>query len=92
MTSAPARFARLLMLALVLSLGLIRPAYADDPGILRDTETEALFRDMAKPLIVAAGLDQQHMLGRIGAEPVRQQAAGRAAAADDVVVGRIAHG
>ncbi len=57
MTSAPARFARLLMLALVLSLGLIRPAYADDPGILRDTETEALFRDMAKPLIVAAGLD-----------------------------------
>ena len=57
MTSAPARFARLLMLALVLVLALVRPAYADDPGILRDTETEALFRDLAKPLIEAAKLD-----------------------------------
>lgn len=55
--SAPARFARLLMLALVLSLALVRPASAADGGILRDTETEALFRDLAKPLIEAANLD-----------------------------------
>ncbi|MEO7865869.1 MAG: M48 family metalloprotease [Sphingomicrobium sp.] len=59
MTSGPARFARMLMLALVLSLALVRPAYAEDAGLLRDTETEALFRDLSKPLIEAAGLDPQ---------------------------------
>ena len=57
MISAPARFARMLMLALVLSLALVQPAVAQDAGILRDTETEALFRDLSKPLIIAAGLD-----------------------------------
>ncbi|MES2001268.1 MAG: M48 family metalloprotease [Pseudomonadota bacterium] len=57
MISAPARFARMLMLALLLSLALVQPAVAQDAGILRDTETEALFRDLAKPLIIAAGLD-----------------------------------
>ena len=57
MTSAPARFARMLMLALVLSLALVQPAVAQDAGILRDTETEALFRDLSRPLIIAAGLD-----------------------------------
>ena len=56
MTSATARFARLLMLALVLGLALVRPAHADT-GILRDSETEALFRDLSKPLMEAAGLD-----------------------------------
>lgn len=57
MTSALARFVRLLMLALVLTVGVARPAAADDLGVLRDSETEALFRDLSRPLILAAGLD-----------------------------------
>lgn len=57
MTSAIARFARLLMLVLVLAIGLVRPAGAEGVGALRDTETEALFNDIAKPLVEAAGLD-----------------------------------
>jgi predicted Zn-dependent protease len=59
MNSRLARFARLLMIALVLGIGATQPALADDsgPSVLRDTETELLFNDMAKPLIVAAGLD-----------------------------------
>ena len=62
MNSALARLARLVMLALVLSMATVRPAFAqqqDDsgPSVLRDTETERLFKDMTRPLIVAAGLD-----------------------------------
>lgn len=60
MNSPVARFARLLMMALILSIGISRPASAQDdsgPQVLRDTETELLFKDMSRPLIVAAGLD-----------------------------------
>lgn len=45
----------LLVFALVAA---IQPAAAQ--SILRDAETEALFNDMARPLIVAAGLDPQN--------------------------------
>jgi predicted Zn-dependent protease len=48
-------FARWLMLALVLALAVARPAAAQ--SILRDSESEALFNDLSKPLIQAAGLD-----------------------------------
>ncbi len=51
------RAVRMFMLALILSLGLVQPALAADGEILRDTETEALFRDIARPLIIAAKLD-----------------------------------
>jgi predicted Zn-dependent protease len=60
MKSPIARFARLLMLALVLSMAAVRPAVAQQdagPSVLRDTETERLFKEMSRPLIVAAGLD-----------------------------------
>jgi len=62
MNSALARLARLVMLALVLSMATVRPAFAQQqgdsgPSVLRDTETERLFKDMTRPLIVAAGLD-----------------------------------
>ena len=46
---------RMLMLALVLAVATARPASAE--SILRDSETELLFRDISKPLIIAAGLD-----------------------------------
>jgi predicted Zn-dependent protease len=46
---------RLALIALVLAFAMIRPAYAQ--SILRDSETELLFRDISKPLIEAAGLD-----------------------------------
>ena len=49
------RFTRLLMLALVLAVAAARPAAAQ--SVLRDSETELLFRDISKPLIAAAGLD-----------------------------------
>ena len=56
------RFARLLMLALLLAMSAWQPAAAQDddgagPSILRDTETELLFKDISRPLIEAAGLD-----------------------------------
>jgi predicted Zn-dependent protease len=58
MRSSFARAVRLLMLAMLLSLSVARPAVAaGEAQLLRDSETELLFRDMAKPLIVAAGLD-----------------------------------
>ena len=43
------------MLALLLMFAAARPARAQ--SVLRDSETELLFRDMAKPLIQGAGLD-----------------------------------
>ncbi|MEO7365151.1 MAG: M48 family metalloprotease [Sphingomicrobium sp.] len=49
------RFSRLLMLALALGFAAARPAAAQ--SVLRDSETELLFRDISKPLITAAGLD-----------------------------------
>ena len=62
MNSPLARFARLVMLALMLATAAVRPALAQQqqdagPSVLRDTETERLFKDMSRPLIVAAGLD-----------------------------------
>ena len=59
MNSRLARLVRLVMLAVMLCMAAVRPAYAQDqgPSLLRDTETERLFKDMARPLIVAAGLD-----------------------------------
>src|SRR5690348_3559950 len=60
MNSPLARFGRLLMMALVLAMAAIQPAYAQSdagPSVLRDTETELLFKQMSQPLIVAGGLD-----------------------------------
>ncbi|HET6941219.1 MAG TPA: M48 family metalloprotease [Sphingomicrobium sp.] len=63
MSSPLSRFVRMLMLALVLGLASARPAVAQSedsgPSILRDTETEALFSDIAKPLVEAANLDNK---------------------------------
>src|SRR3954454_11521844 len=59
MKSHASRLVRLLMLALMLALSAWQPATAQEsgPSVLRDTETELLFKDMSRPLIVAAGLD-----------------------------------
>ena len=60
MKSPLARFARLLMLALILSMSAVPPAMAQGdsaPQVLRDTETELMFKQMADPLIIAGGLD-----------------------------------
>jgi predicted Zn-dependent protease len=60
MNSPGSRFARLLMLALMLVVASWQPATAQDdsgPSILRDSETELLFKDVSRPLIQAAGLD-----------------------------------
>jgi predicted Zn-dependent protease len=56
-----ARFVRLLMMALILATVAVRPAYAQredsGPSVLRDSETELLFKDVARPLIKAGSLD-----------------------------------
>jgi predicted Zn-dependent protease len=60
MHSPAARFVRLLMLALMLVVAGAQPAAAQSSGgpqVLRDTETELLFRQLSEPLIVAGGLD-----------------------------------
>ncbi len=59
MKSRASRLVRLLMLALMLALSAWQPAAAQEaePSVLRDTETELLFKDMSRPLILAAGLD-----------------------------------
>ena len=62
MNSPVSRFVRLLMLALMLAMASWQPAVAQDddgaaPAVLRDTETELLFKDIARPLVKAAGLD-----------------------------------
>ena len=49
------RVARMIMLALILALAVARPAAAQT--VLRDSETELLFRDISRPLIQAAGMD-----------------------------------
>jgi predicted Zn-dependent protease len=49
------RLARLLMVALLLAFAAAQPAAAQ--SVLRDSETELLFRDVSSPLITAAGLD-----------------------------------
>jgi predicted Zn-dependent protease len=55
MKSARLSIVRLMMLALVLAFAAAQPAAAQ--SVLRDSETEALFHDISKPLIEAAGLD-----------------------------------
>ena len=64
MRSAVSRLARLLMLALLLlNLGW-QPAAAQDGAsisVLRDSETELLFKDISTPLIRAAELDPQNV-------------------------------
>src|SRR3569623_1673603 len=61
MKSAPSRFLRLFMAALLLVMSAWQPALAQDDdaqiSTLRDTETELLFKDASLPLIKAAGLD-----------------------------------
>jgi predicted Zn-dependent protease len=62
MNSPVARFARVVMMAMLLALSLAQPAAAQDdsssgPQILRDTESELLFKQMSRPLIQAAKLD-----------------------------------
>jgi predicted Zn-dependent protease len=62
MKSTLARFARLFTMALVLAMATVQPALAQQqqdagPSVLRDTETELLFKEMTLPLIRAAGLD-----------------------------------
>ncbi len=62
MNSPVSRFVRLLMVALMLAMASWQPAAAQDeadggPSVLRDTETELLFKDIARPLVKAAGLD-----------------------------------
>lgn len=63
MIESLSRLTRVVMMALVLAVSFVQPAMAADddsgPSVLRDTETEALFRDMSLPLIKAAGLDPQ---------------------------------
>jgi predicted Zn-dependent protease len=59
-----ARFARLLMLAVTLGIAAAPPAMAQDEAsasVLRDSETELLFKDISRPLIVAAGLDPNNV-------------------------------
>ena len=54
------RLARLLMLALTLAFAGWQPVAAQEdsgPQVLRDTETELLFKEMSLPLIKAGGLD-----------------------------------
>jgi predicted Zn-dependent protease len=61
MKSSLARFVRLLMIALILATSSGQ-AFAQQqetgPSILRDSETELLFKDVARPLIKGAGLDE----------------------------------
>ena len=54
MIRRPSRLATLVMLWLALLSAAVQPAAAQQ--ILRDSETELLFRDLSKPLIEAAGL------------------------------------
>ena len=63
MNSPVARLARLLMLALLLAFAVAQPTAAQeaDAEVLRDSETELLFREVSRPLIQAAGLDPNNV-------------------------------
>jgi len=63
MSSALSRLARALMLALMLVTSFAQPAAAEEGGVslLRDTETEQLFKDVSRPLVQAAGLDPNNV-------------------------------
>ncbi len=56
MNAPLSRFARLSMAVLLLMVAA-RPATAEDTQVLRDSETELLFKDISRPLIKGAGLD-----------------------------------
>lgn len=56
MNAPIARLARMLMVALLLAVAA-RPAAAEDQTVLRDSETELLFKDISRPLILGARLD-----------------------------------
>lgn len=58
MSNPPRLLARLLALIAAISMA-VQPAQAQ--SILRDAETEALLRDMAAPLVEAAGLEPQNV-------------------------------
>ena len=47
------------LVALTLSLAAVRPALAQ--SILRDSETELLFRDMSEPIVRASGLEPKNV-------------------------------
>ena len=55
MIRLPTRLLRWAMLGLVLAFAAVQPAAAQ--SILRDSETELMFRDISRPLIQASGLD-----------------------------------
>ena len=55
MTRLLSRCLRLVMVALLLGFAAVQPAAAQ--SILRDSETELLFKDISRPLAQAAGLD-----------------------------------
>ena len=55
MTRILSRATRMAVMALMLAFAIVQPASAQE--VLRDSETELLFRDISKPLIQAAGLD-----------------------------------
>jgi predicted Zn-dependent protease len=55
MTWLMSRCLRLAMVALLLAFAAVQPAAAQ--SVLRDSETELLFKDISRPLIQAAGLD-----------------------------------
>ena len=51
------RLAGRLVTACAVSLLLVQPVLAQSINVLRDAETEAFFRDISKPMVVAAKLD-----------------------------------
>jgi predicted Zn-dependent protease len=55
MTWLMSRCLRLAMVALLLAFASVQPAAAQ--SVLRDSETELLFKDISRPLVQAAGLD-----------------------------------
>jgi len=63
MKAPVSRLARLLMLALILFSVSWQPAAAQDASlsVLRDSETEQLFKDASRPLIQAADLDPNNV-------------------------------
>ncbi len=61
MLTPAAKALRLIALAILLLFPAAQPAAAQSAQILRDSETEALFRDIASPMIVAAGLDPKNV-------------------------------
>ena len=60
MNSPLVRLLRLLMMVTIMTVSIERPAFAQDqggPSVLRDSETEQLFKDMSRSMIKAAKLD-----------------------------------